>query len=68
MIENHTSFPMIYEIHTETSSLITLKIMPKLYVHEFRFRLFKIQLIVLPCSYKVSEEIKTQLNVLHPEI
>jgi hypothetical protein len=42
--------------------------MPKLYVHEFRFRLFKIQLIVLPCSYKVSEEIKTQLYVLHQEV
>jgi hypothetical protein len=25
-VENHTPFPMVYEIHTETSSLITLKI------------------------------------------
>ncbi len=29
LIENHTPFPMVYEIHTETSSLITFKIMPR---------------------------------------
>jgi hypothetical protein len=27
--ENYTKFPMFYEIHTYTSSLITLKIMPR---------------------------------------
>ncbi len=29
MIENHTPFPMVYEIYTDTSSLRTLKIMPR---------------------------------------
>jgi hypothetical protein len=28
-MENHTLFPVVQEIHTETSSLITLKIMPQ---------------------------------------
>jgi hypothetical protein len=28
LIENHTPFPMVKEIHKETSSLRTLKIMP----------------------------------------
>jgi hypothetical protein len=29
MIENHTPFPMVSEIDTETSNLRTLKIMPR---------------------------------------
>jgi hypothetical protein len=29
LIENHTPFPVVKEIHTETSSLRTLKIMPR---------------------------------------
>jgi hypothetical protein len=41
LTENRTPFPVVYEIHTETSCLRTLKIMPrtstKLYVHEFGF-------------------------------
>ncbi len=40
--KNHTPFPMVSEIHTETSSLRTLKKLPRnlkeLYVHEFGFR------------------------------
>ncbi len=47
LIENHTSFPMVKEIQTETSSLRTLKIYSrlcpgtstKLYLHEFGFRI-----------------------------
>jgi hypothetical protein len=38
MIENHTPFPMVYEIHTETSSLTLSRLCPetskKLYIHE----------------------------------
>jgi hypothetical protein len=44
LIEKHTPFPMVKEIHTETSTLKTLKIMPRKlreivvhYVHEFGF-------------------------------
>ncbi len=38
MIRNDTPFPIFKEIHTETSSLRTLKIMPNnLCVHEFGF-------------------------------
>ncbi len=29
LVENHTHFHMVYEIHTETSSLRTLKSMPR---------------------------------------
>ncbi len=29
LMENHTPFPMVKEIHTETSNLRTLKIMPR---------------------------------------